>query len=273
MIGRVGLSCRTRCMRNGFSGSVWSLLLVVVAACGWVPADVFALDQRIQMDESNFDRNVLGGTEVEARNKCKNAISVRIAFVELSCQLTLDQRKKLELAGGGDVERFFCAYKHLKSEMKFGSLTMDEWNAMWQKMSPLQTRFQAGLHEHDSLLMKTVSSTLDHDQLEKFQDLQRRRAVGLYGKYLRVAVQMIEQQAPLTIDQRTRLTDLLLEKADLPGYYGDGRQAIYLVLYTFTTVPQDELQAIFSDIEWTVVERFVRVGNSRGLQNMNWIVR
>ncbi len=228
-----------------------------------------AQDQRFQMDESDFDRNVLQADEATAKRKCKSSLQVRLSFIELSGKLSPAERRKLELAGLGDVERFFAQYKCKKAGMKFGSLTQDEWQKMWQEVQPLQARFQAGIYADDSLLEKTVSLTLDEQQLKRYEEIRREHDKKLFDKYMLATLAIIERKSPMTRAQRTRFLTLVDKHAEPPKYYGQSTYPIYAVLFQISKVPEKELKAIFSDAEWQVINQYVQQGRQMG--NMNQI--
>src|SRR5580692_11628476 len=59
-----------------------------------------------QVDQLLYGRFGVGGAGV-ARNKLDSALALRIDDVDRICGVTESQKKKLQLAGRGDIKRFF----------------------------------------------------------------------------------------------------------------------------------------------------------------------
>ena len=148
-------------------------LMVTLLACAGVRAQV---KQPVWTDEM-FDqwvfqqeRNVDG-----ARQRLDSLLALRIEEVNRAAQLTDAQKKKLHLAGKGDMKRFFARYVTVKKKFQLAKNDLNKINQIWQDISPLQMSMQAGLFHEDSLLVKSFLHTLSAEQLEHYGAIVRER--------------------------------------------------------------------------------------------------
>src|SRR5438128_7468487 len=99
-----------------------------------------------QFDQWVFqqDRNAF-----EARRRLDSQLALQVEDIDRACKLTDAQKKKLQLAGRGDVKRFFDRYETVRQ--KFQLLKQDEQKVqeIWQDINPLQVTLQAGLFHDD----------------------------------------------------------------------------------------------------------------------------
>ncbi|MCG8648238.1 MAG: hypothetical protein MI861_00305 [Pirellulales bacterium] len=244
---------------------IWSplmaALLLVTPPRSAVAVDVVMFQQDlIQFTEQSFIQNIFRNQQsfASARKHCEQALKVQIDFVENSVTLTDQQRRKLELAGRGDIHRFFTDVQRVKRGIKFGGIPRDQWQQVWQKTQPLQARYSAGLHGSNSLFAKTISAALEPSQRETFAATKRKREQAIYEDNIRMALSMLDRKVPLTRRQRLTVTELMLKETSPPTFYGEASMHFYVVLFQMTQVPQDELKSIFADNEWQVVDGMLR---------------
>jgi hypothetical protein len=217
---------------------------------------VIAQENLIQFTEQTFLQQVFGNQRSydAARKQLDQALSVQIAFVENAVELSDEQIDKLELAGRGDIHRFFSDFERVKRGMKFGGVPRDEWQAVWQKTQPLSLRYTAGLHGPNSLLKKTIASTLDDQQRQSFDGMQKDRAVAIYVDNIRMTLAMLDRKVPLTRRQRESVIELLVNETEPPDFYGRANMQFYVVLSQMGKLPQDDLKELFDQNEWRVVQ-------------------
>ena len=108
-----------------------------------------------QIDQQLYGR--FGGAGV-AHNKLDAALALRVDDVERICGLTEAQKKKVQLAGRGDIKRFFDRVEVTKRKFQGGQ--NNQFNNIWQEIQPLQAELTGGLFGDDSLFAKTVMRTL-----------------------------------------------------------------------------------------------------------------
>ncbi len=228
------------------------------------PRPAAALDvQVVQLAEKTFDQNAFGKlTVIGAEIKCSESLQARIELLQKATELTAAQRRKLELAGQLDIERFFASYESIKRRFKFGSMPRNEWQAAVAKMQaevkPFKTRYEAGIHGETSLFAKTLANTLDHDQLTSVQTLDQVRANRAYANYIRYTLASIDLKLPLSRKQRETISELLLEHTTPPESYGPLLHPTYHVISRMAQI-EDRIRVLFSDQEWAVIEPLIEV--------------
>ena len=88
--------------------------------------------------------------------------------IEQICDLSETQKKKLQLAGRGDIKRFFDSVGEAK--MKFNALKDDQnkRNQIWQFIQPLRMKLNTGIFDENSLLHKIRTRTLKPEQMTAY---------------------------------------------------------------------------------------------------------
>ena len=87
--------------------------------------------------------------------------------------LTPDQREKLELAGRGDIKRFFADCEALGRAYELAPKTPDGLSPLLEQAELLRKRLAAGLHRDDSLLAKMLQNVLTPEQRRTWAALER----------------------------------------------------------------------------------------------------
>ncbi len=238
--------------------------LALVAVAKPASAQVVMANDLIQFTEQSFVQNIFGNqrTHAAAKKRTDEALQVQIDFVDMAVHLTDAQREKLELAGSGDIHRFFNDYERVKRGMTFGGIPRDEWQQVWQKTRPLQTRYNAGLHGPKSLFAKTVNSILDENQQHEFEAMKRQREKAIYIDNIRMTLSMIERKVPMTRKQRDAIIELIVDETKPPRYYGQSSMHFYAVLLQMSKVPTEKLRPYFNDDEWKVIAAMIQQGKA-----------
>lgn len=212
-------------------------------------------ERRFQINEQTLASWVFNDSRApNDQGWLERSLETRIDFLETIGTLRDEQRRKLELAGRGDIHRFWTRYELLRRECPTGMITQDEYMQFRQKALPLQLRYRDGLFGATSLFRKTIRSVLDADQLAEFETLERERDRKHYQALVKATVATLDQKLALTEDQRTRLTKLVLEKTEPPTTYGQGAYQLYIVLWQMSQIPESDLKPLFLDDEWRVVQ-------------------
>jgi hypothetical protein len=201
-----------------------------------------------QVDQWIFGR--LGGSG-GARTKLDSSLKLRIEDLNRSCHISDLQKKKLLLAGRGDVKRFFDKIEEVKRKFQNGQ---NDPNAnIWQDIQPLQIELNTGLFGDDSIYKKTISKTLDGDQISQYECLQRERRMVRYKATIEWFVVHLDKGLGFTDDQRQRLVELLVNESRPPKKFGQG-DYWYLMLQS-SLVPEAKLKPIFDVPQWRLLSR------------------
>lgn len=164
--------------------------------------------------DTNFDQWVFGGAQNAAagRKRMEAQAKLQVAEIERSCRLSGEQKSRLEFAAHGDFERFNEQVEALRR--KFTGINIqdgEKMNQFWQELRPVQTRQLRGLTGADTLLSKALMRTLDEQQTKEFDAAQSERRRFRYHASIALALYTLEQSAPMTAEQRQKLTEALLE--------------------------------------------------------------
>lgn len=244
------------------------IVVIVLLAISVAPAEAqvegaFVVDapQMVKLSENWLEQRIFGNRQGDgARARAETALDLEVALIEQIGNLTEAQKDKLELAGLGDIHRFFNRVEVLRRSAPTGQMPMQQYQELMQKAQPLQRRFGAGLHGNGSLFHMTVQSTLDEHQLETFRRIDGQRRRKQYEAIVRATVAQIDQAVPLTSDQRTRLIELVLTETDPPETYVASQYQYHVVLLNMSKFPEEDLRSIFLENEWQVIQRLLQHG-------------
>ena len=253
--------CRTSSPRRTGPLGIAAVLLLATAAPAPGQFQAVIEVQMINIDENQLEQIVFSNRHGQsAVARAQTSLDLQLSLVERIGNLSDEQKEKLELAGLGDIHRFFSRFETLRRNTPTGQITMDQYQKMWQEAQPLQKRFQAGLHGRASLFEKTLRNTLDESQLSTFQKIDAERRRRQYAAIVRATIAQIDRAVPLTADQRTRLTDLVLTRTEPPEIWGESYHQYHVVLMHMSKLPDEELKPIFLENEWKAVEAILRQG-------------
>lgn len=220
--------------------------------------------QNWEIQENQFDGWIFQNlqTVAAARAKLNQMLTLKIDDVDRACQLTETQRKKLFLAGRGDVLAFLDQVEVVRKKFLLVRKDQQKFNEIWQDISPLQMRFQAGLYGDDSLYQKTLRNMLKGEQLSKFSAIDDERRKFQYRAKVELVVAMLENALPMRDEQRQKLITLILDETKPPRSYG--QQDYYVVMWNISKVPEAKLKPMFDEAEWKIMnQQFQQV---RGLE-------
>ncbi|HEY2410919.1 MAG TPA: hypothetical protein VGI40_01675 [Pirellulaceae bacterium] len=239
-------------------------VLVGGACCAGLIGDAFAGDddQIVVLNaatetnehdnfEANFEQWVFAGSPSAAvgRKRMEAQAKLQIGEIERSCRLSSEQKSRLELAARGDFERFNEQAEALRR--KFAGMNIhdnEKMNQFWQELQPLQMRQSRGVGGPDTLLTKAIARTLDEEQTKELDAGQSERRRFRYEASVAIAVHTLETTAPLTSEQREKLTQMLLA-LPLPKTFGQMDQ--WVVTYRLSILSsQPAVKEILEARQW-----------------------
>jgi hypothetical protein len=211
-----------------------------------------------QVEQILYGRFGVGGAGM-ARNKLDSALALRIDDVGRICGLTEAQRKKLQLAGRGDIKRFFDRVEETKR--KFQAVQNNQFNNIWQEIQPLQVELNSGLFGDDSFFAKTVKRTLDDEQAAKFENAVRQRRLVRYHATIAWCVVQLDRSVGLSDEQRRRLVELLVKESQPPKRFG--QNDYWFMMFQASKLPESQLKPIFDDVQWRILQRQLMQGRAQ----------
>ena len=217
-----------------------------------------------EMQENQFDSWVFQNfpTAQAARAKLDQMLALHTEDVDRGCRLTDTQKKKLQLAGRGDIKRFFEEVDVVRKKFLLIRKDQNKVNEIWQDISPLQISFMAGLHGDRSLFHKTLQNMLNGEQRKNYETFSGERRQFQFRAKVELVVAILENSLPLRDEQRQKLITLIVEQTKPPRFYG--QMDYYIVMWNVSKLPEAKLKPLFDNAEWKILnQQFVQV---RGME-------
>lgn len=249
-------------------------LAVIALAIGAAPiraarADIVMMadENDITISENQVDQWIFrnSSTTNSPKGKLDDALQTHISLIANTVGLTDEQRKRLELAGKGDIARFWSLVVRLKQKYPGGRMSQEKFNQMWQEVQPLTTRFAAGLHGRYSLFEKMLPGILSESQLQAYTAEEKARRVRHFRAKVEATVQILDQRVPMTDAQRKKFIELTVTKTEPPLAFG--QNDFYLILWRMSQIPEADLRPVFDEEEWKVLN--VQLDQVRGMRQ--WV--
>jgi hypothetical protein len=201
-----------------------------------------------QVDQWVFSR--MGGSAA-ARSRLESALAIRIDDIERVCALSEIQKKKLKLAGHGDIKRFYDRVEDVKQKMQ--RMSNQPNNNIWGEVQPLQTEIFTGLFRDDSIFQKTIKKTLTEEQAARYEALLRERDLERKRATIELFVAHLDKALGLSEDQRTRLISLLTN--EIPPPLKMGQSDYWYFMFRTSKLPESTLKPIFDAPQWRLLSR------------------
>lgn len=212
-----------------------------------------------QIDQWIFGNMGVANSTV-ARNKLDSLLTLNVDDVDRSCGLTPVQKKKLLLAGRGDIKRFFDRVDEVRKKYtKDKNFNFqNQFQQLWQEIQPLQTTYNSGVFGTDSIYAKAIRATLTSEQAEKHDKVASGRTHYRYWARVDLALELLNNEVGFTDEQRRKLVTLLREETAPPRQMG--QNDYYVVLYQLSRIPEAKLQPVFEDFQWRFLKRQLEQG-------------
>ena len=250
-------------IRHEGSAASSRLLRAAIAFCAIVcgAGQSNAQPGQFRMDENQFNQWLFNGTNGGGIDEDSEVV-LSVEAVDRACHLSQEQKDKLNLAGSGDFARFKYEVDQLRTEMVGKSYDQNEINKLYQKIQPLNTRYQAGLLGETSLFAKVLHNLLNPEQREEYEAAELERRQARHNAKVRLFVAMFEQNCPLTSKQRDSLVDLLL--TDTKPAKRQSQYDWYVVIVQAAKIPDKKLKPILDKSQLQVLKQLTQQG--RGME-------
>ncbi|HEY4262482.1 MAG TPA: hypothetical protein VGM98_20135 [Schlesneria sp.] len=226
------------------------------------PAPVANANNGFMIEESNFDQWIFqgSGTAAAGRARINSHLKLKLDELNRTCDLSDLQRKKLALAAQGDMKRFFDQVEALRKKFLEVRKDQNAFNALWQEIHPLQQKQQAGLFNETSMFEKTLRSTLNEEQQQRYQKITEERRHFRYRASIQTSLVSLSDTVALKDDQHKAIAKLLLEETALPLRFGQQDQQV--VFYGLSKLPSAKLKAILNDRQWKLMQPQLNQGQA-----------
>ncbi len=249
--------------------AVLSLLLVATALPARAQEDPDIVDDgpqdhnnaanvvNFQVNDSTFDQWVFGNSmhaanASTARLRLESALDLQIASLNGVCPISNAQKKKLQLAGRGDIKRFFDLVEEKRVRFNLVKRDQQKFGEFYQEVIPLQQMLGAGLFRESSLFSKTLQSTLNDEQSRIHDKLLEERRRFRWKAKVELVADMWVRLLGLSEDYRNQLVDLILK--EIPAPKNLGQLDYYFVMYKLSQLPREQVRPIFDESLWKSFE-------------------
>lgn len=239
------------------SGTGWFLILVPCLLLGQEEEEEAAVEvrqARVMWTDETIDQWIFGSgrNAQQARKRLESQLALKIDELDRTCKLTDVQKKKLHLAGQGDIKRLFDDM--IITRKKFDKLRNDQnaINQIFQEIQPLQMRISAGIFRSESFYQKSVSRTLSPEQAASLEKLDFDRRTFRYHAKILLALTVMDTGVPLRDEQRQRLIQLLQAETKPPKRFGQFDN--FVVLLQMAKLPPEKLKPIFDERQWKALQ-------------------
>jgi hypothetical protein len=192
---------------------------------------------------------MVAGTDI-TRERLERRLAWEIKRLDQSYGLTAEQKKKLEIAGRGDIKRLFeriRAREETLRRARENSTRSDDLAelALAIRQTPgLTTDIPQKLFVEGSIFSKTLKKTFRSEQREKYEKAQR----DFYRSRVEWAVASGVEVLRLSDDQSRRLVARIVEETRPLGRYGP--YDFQAVMIQASRLPENTLKPIFDDRQW-----------------------
>jgi hypothetical protein len=225
---------------------------------------VVALRRPVMMQRAQFDAlvfNYVGGADA-AHHRFDSLLALRIGDVDRAGGLTEPQKKKLLVAGRGDIKRFFDNVDEAFNKINLVEDDRATPVEITRQVQPLQqTLIRSDLFDDESLFAKALNKTLDEGRLARYQKAILERSSFHFRAAIRAVVGTLGNDLGLNSEQQENLVNRLLEESRPPKRFG--RNDCWFVLHQAASLPDAKLRPIFDPTQWQMLSS--QLTQSRGM--------
>jgi len=173
------------------------------------------------LNDDQFDQWVFGGPRNSGagRNKLDTLLTLQVDDVSRACGLSELQKKKLLLAGHGDIKRFFDRVDEKRRKFDKVKNDQNKIGEIYQELQPLQMALNSGLFSEGSIFSKTLKKVLAHEQVSRYEAIAREKRLFRYRAKVELMVASLDQTVGFSDDQRRALVALVLRETELPSKF------------------------------------------------------
>jgi hypothetical protein len=214
--------------------------------------------------DQTFDQWVFGNVRnvTGTRLRFESYVKLRIDEIDRACHLTDDQKKKLALAGRGDLKRLFDRVEDKRRKFQLVKTDQAALNNLFQELQPLRMSLNSAPQEPGSIFSKTIAKTLNETQLAAYDTAVHAKEQFLFGAKIDLVVASLDTALGLSDAQRRRLAKLMLDELDPPKKFGPYDYQV--LIYELSHLCEDKLKPIFDDTQWRALQ--AHFNRYRGLE-------
>jgi hypothetical protein len=193
------------------------------------------------------------GNASASRRELASQLTMQIVDIHRACSLSDAQKKKLQMAGRGDIKRFFDRYQQLVRKSQVIEQNEQNLREMQHEINHLRISLQAGLFDEHSLLVKSLPNALTSDQFARYDTMARERHAARHSQSVQRAITALQRGIRLREEQRRELTTLITNETKPPRR--SGPYEAYVLLLHLSRLPEEKLKPLFDEDQWKIVSQ------------------
>jgi hypothetical protein len=219
------------------------------------PAPALGRGRAVHVSDRQFDRWIFasdGGAD-SARMLTESRLKSRIAYIDQLCWLSQNQRKKLEVAGRGDIKRFFDRVEEKRNQFHHGEMHQAELIQEMTEVQKMGRDYRSTIFNDRSMFGKVLGMTLDREQADRYGRNRDDARLSRHQSRVEWVALTLQKNLLLTDVQRVRLVSVLFEETRPPQRFGPSDY--YGIIYQASRLPEARLRPIFAEAEWRALQR------------------
>ena len=212
------------------------------------------VQQHFMIDDSNFEINTFGNlrTADAARAQFNRFFTLQTDEIERACDLTPAQKGKLLLAARGDMKRFFDRVEEKRKAFQVARTDQQKYQEFFQSLTPIRQAIAKGLFGDGSLFSKTIRSTLDPGQTDRYETILRERELFRQAARLDLVLAVLDTALGLDATQRRRIRTFVREQTRPPKR--SSQYDYYVLLIQLARLPEETLKPILHEAQWRTLK-------------------
>jgi hypothetical protein len=193
------------------------------------------------------------------RGRLNDQLALKLDWVEATCKTSEAQRKKLQIAGRGDIKRFLDEMREMKRRYRQVKGNLVEFGKMRQQLAAIQSSSGAEIFGESSLLSKMLRMTLSAEQLVAIKRGEAEARAFASRAAVEQAVQFCDVAVGLKDEQRRKLTELLVhETREMKPEEPAGLPAQFSMVLVTAKSSHAKFKAIFDERQWRAMSELLK---------------
>jgi hypothetical protein len=206
-----------------------------------------------QVIDAVHNRNSPEGGRLDER------LTLKLDWIQAACKISEAQKKKLQIAGRGDIKRFVDEVHALKRQYRQVKADPAELGKVQARLAELQASARADLFGDSSLFLKMLKNTLSAEQAGAYARAVDESRAFAHQAAASQAVQVCDMAVGLNDEQRRRLTGLFeLETRQMERKAPTELTRQLLIILETSKLSRAKLKAIFDDRQWIVMSALLK---------------
>jgi hypothetical protein len=184
---------------------------------------------------------------------------LKLDWIQASCGISEEQKKKLLIAGRRDIKRFLDELRATKRQYRQIKADPIEFARVEKRLAEIQTSSAEELFGEASFLSKMLDRTLSETQRMAYRKAVEESQVFAHRAAVEQAVQFCDMAIGLTADQRRRLIELFMDEAPRVSRKDTSELSLqFLMLLQTAKLSREKLRTIFDKQQWEVMSALLK---------------